>query len=321
MKKLHYFLTISAFFFCVTLQAQIASAEYNFDDDTVGAAPANVTPAVGETLVSSVSGSNALEVTAFQDGGNSASFLLDAFPDTQNYSVTWKQTMSAENGRKTGMILRAHGTNQFSPLVKQGYLFNVANHTRSDWQYMEIRKYNAAGDSPAQAVLAKVNLTRVTGTTPRWYRATVKGADLTFEYSDDGTTWVTHVTATDTDYENVAGGTMLLQGLSAPVADCHFDDILYTNLDATASINNTTFSDYSLYPSYSDDKINVILNKSVNKINISITSILGKVVQKYDEINPADTSIVLNVSNLNSGVYIVKIVADGKVATQKIVKE
>ncbi len=319
MKKLHYIFTLTFLCLCVTLHAQ----EYNFENDTAGEAASNISSYVGGATVVAYGGSNTLEVTDYVDG-NIGTFTLDEFPDSKDYSVTWKQTMSG-NGRKTGILLKAHGTSQYPDVIKQGYLFIVANHIRSDWQNIEIKRYEPSGTSPAAPTLKKANLAAQTSGVPRWYRVSVDGSTLTAEYSDDGDaatpTWITVVTATDDVYEDISGGTLLHQGFQSPVGECFFDDITYTNLGATASNDNVTFNDYLLYPSYSKDKINVILKTAVNKVDISITSIVGKVVQQYNKINPTDKSIVLNVSNLNSGIYIVKIVADGKIATRKIVKE
>ena len=235
-KELHYLSIFIILFYslCLSVNAQV---EYDFESDTAGNAAADVNTVQGTTVVSNytenASTSKGLEMTEFGLGVNYASATLDNFPSTQDYSVTWKQTISFANGSRTGVILRTHGASRF-PTIPQGYLFRVSAHTRSDWQHLQIIRYEPDGAATGSVALGTANLTRQVTDQPRWYRATVNGSSLIFEYSDNGDdanpTWITHLTATDATYQNVSGGTMFMQGFQAPIANTFFDDIQYNEV-------------------------------------------------------------------------------------------
>lgn len=236
------------------MNAQLKSEFYDFEKDNLGETPSEITSIQGLASLSNYTENNTtatgLEMTEYGSGVNYASASLDKFPTVANYSVTWKQTISFANGSRTGVILKAHGTSRF-PTVPQGYLFKVSAHTRSDWQHLEIIRYEPQ-DAPTGTVnLGKLNLARQETNKPRWYRATVNGANLTFEYSDNGDdknpTWIKHITAVDYTYKNTTGGTMLLQGFGPPSANTFFDDIEFNELEefninnASITINTTDY--------------------------------------------------------------------------------
>jgi len=85
----------------------------------------------------------------------------------------------------------------------------------------------------------------------------------------------------------------------------------------TSSIGNQQLSDgFELYPNPVKNGLLSILSKSNTIKNISIYDVIGK--QVYQK---KTTAIQINVSNLKSGLYFVKVVQDGKIATRKLVVE
>lgn len=84
---------------------------------------------------------------------------------------------------------------------------------------------------------------------------------------------------------------------------------IYQN--TTASSNNDFNTKFTIYPNPTSNNLHINTNKFIHKIEIY--SLLGKsVLQKTNTLNR------VNVSNLTAGVYFLKIYADDKVATKKI---
>lgn len=77
---------------------------------------------------------------------------------------------------------------------------------------------------------------------------------------------------------------------------------------------------FSLYPNPTVSELTISFNQQVNStVNISVLDILGKVLlaKEINELN----KVILNVSELESGVYFVKVESNGKSAVQKFIKE
>lgn len=79
------------------------------------------------------------------------------------------------------------------------------------------------------------------------------------------------------------------------------------------SIENNELQELSIYPNPASDKVNIVSNDPID--NIEVYDILGKQVKTLRGINEID------VSNLNSGIYLFKIWIGNKVQTKKIVVE
>ena len=82
--------------------------------------------------------------------------------------------------------------------------------------------------------------------------------------------------------------------------------------NTTASTDNFFASKFSIFPNPASNFINIKTNESIDKIEI--VSTLGKLLHR-EEINYKK----INISNLNSGLYFIKIYTDKKVATKKII--
>lgn len=96
----------------------------------------------------------------------------------------------------------------------------------------------------------------------------------------------------------------------------YFDNIYFSVNPGTLNTNNFEVSNVKLYPNPTSNVLNI---ESVGTIqNIAIFNVLGQeVVNKSTN----ESSIRLDVSGLNAGVYVVKTIIDGKVSSTKFIKE
>lgn len=103
-------------------------------------------------------------------------------------------------------------------------------------------------------------------------------------------------------------------------ADNEFDDPNNTCAYITGafpmSVNQQTLENFELYPNPVTNGVLTIITENNLEKNIQIYDMLGKQV-----LSATLTSTTLNVSNLNVGIYIIKIEEAGRFATQKLVIE
>jgi len=85
---------------------------------------------------------------------------------------------------------------------------------------------------------------------------------------------------------------------------------------ATASVNNNDLLGFSMYPNPAVNRLNISAKETIQ--NADIFNVLGKKVMSLD-INKTSESI--DVSNLTSGIYLVKYNVNGTTGTAKFVKQ
>ena len=78
---------------------------------------------------------------------------------------------------------------------------------------------------------------------------------------------------------------------------------------------------YAIYPNPNNGRFNVLISSdNSNKFNLNITDIVGKTV--YSKQNLSGTEQTVNIINLNSGIYFVKIDINGEVVySDKVIKK
>lgn len=199
-----------------------AAVTYDFNSDTIGATPANVTVGAGTFDVQNqvTLGKSMRAVTQV---GVIAAANFDSFASTTDQSVVWKQAYSNNLGRG-GFTLRAQSEDTGvanSAGAKKGYLFHVyESNAVYIWR---------VGDSSYTALwsgtLAKAQ--------PRWFKALAIGSSLGFYYSDDGATFTLLASTTDTTY--TAGKVQYTAGYGASVNYDYVDDIVITDLAAPSA--------------------------------------------------------------------------------------
>ncbi|MES2214034.1 MAG: Ig-like domain-containing protein [Patescibacteria group bacterium] len=208
---------------------------YNFNSDTVGQSPANVTASAGTFEVANhgVLGQSMRALTV--NGTNLASAFMDNFTLTTNYSVIWKQAYDSTGGRN-GFLLRSQSANSAVVGAKQGYYFNV-NDSGSAVAPNTARIY-----AYLSGTITVLQSTALTSATPRWFKATVSGSTLSFFYSDDGTNYTQIGTdVTDSTYSSGISVQYLVNG--TPGSD-YVDDVIQTDgaTDVTAPTAPTSLT-------------------------------------------------------------------------------
>jgi len=160
------------------------------------------------------------------------------FPAASDYSVTWKEYITSATQKKKGFILRASGLASTSgpagaPIgAKQGYLFMNQAETNGSvtFRIFKMTVYQNTLNSTTGSNLPGSGSSIALGVTenePMWYRATVRGTNLIFEYSTDGINWDKGASSTDATYSDG-----LTQSVNCPLADIgyYYDNIIYNDL-------------------------------------------------------------------------------------------
>ena len=90
-----------------------------------------------------------------------------------------------------------------------------------------------------------------------------------------------------------------------------------SNWGSTLSIEDFILNDFLVYPNPSKDYINVLLPKSSANASVAIYDLFGKQVYRLNAFNNQK----LNVTNLNNGIYLLKVLSLGKTKTKLFVKQ
>ena len=94
-----------------------------------------------------------------------------------------------------------------------------------------------------------------------------------------------------------------------------FDDITLFKGDITLGVNDFSADKFSVYPNPVTDVLNIVSKVAVD--NVTVYDILGKVVLQE---NPGKISPAINMSNLASGAYLVKVTIGNSSKTVKVIK-
>jgi hypothetical protein len=84
----------------------------------------------------------------------------------------------------------------------------------------------------------------------------------------------------------------------------------------TAAVSNETISDLEIYPNPVTNIINIKAQNNIDKI--SVFNQIGRLIKV---LSPNNKTIQADLSNLTSGIYILKINSDNKIITKKIIKK
>ncbi|MFK8059805.1 MAG: T9SS type A sorting domain-containing protein [Polaribacter sp.] len=95
-----------------------------------------------------------------------------------------------------------------------------------------------------------------------------------------------------------------------------FFDNIYIYNSATANVDNNKLLGFSMYPNPANNSLNISANGNIEKAEIF--NVLGKKVQSFNLNSSKET---LDISNLSTGIYLVKYVVDNKVGTAKFIKQ
>ncbi|MBT3742218.1 T9SS type A sorting domain-containing protein [Polaribacter sp.] len=93
-------------------------------------------------------------------------------------------------------------------------------------------------------------------------------------------------------------------------------DNIYLYRESTASVDNNALLGFSMYPNPASNRLNISAKEAIQ--NAAVYNVLGKKVMSL-EINKSSESI--DISNLASGIYLIKYNVNNKVGTAKFVKQ
>ncbi|EDP70447.1 CHU large protein; uncharacterized [Flavobacteriales bacterium ALC-1] len=182
-----------------------------------------------------------------------------------------------------------------------GNVYNFSIDSRSE----------AAG-TPSEVYILNNEIADETGIDANGYADTsvVTGMDIT---NDEGA-WVTNTfsfTATTTEVVIYVRSNGSVDGMT---------EVFYDNIslqeDATASVDDFLASNVKVYPNPANDFINIESNNA-QITEVKLYDILGKqVLSQYELSNNR-----LDISDLTSGVYFMKISANGNSITKKVIKK
>ena len=225
-------------------------------------------------------------------------------------SVYYSFDFSVDN---PGNVIGTNGTDfeYFAHLMNDGGSFRarldiVAPNTTGDYT-LGI----SSGTSTAEATCA-TDLTF--GTT---YRVTVRfGQD-----NSEAQLWIDATSETDTSISGSTGGAQTVNQFAFRQSDSSENETirvdnltLSQSFNETLSLNQFDATSFSIFPNPTNTGI-VTITSSVNEeINVQVFDLLGKQVK-----NETLTNNTLNVSNLKTGIYLVKITQNNASVTKKLV--
>jgi hypothetical protein len=239
---------------------------YDFNSDA--ATTIATTPAALNTAISADNGAtagvvsltDATNITSnvlkpYSGGNRNATGVIDlnSFSSTStDYSVVWKEFVTAAKDYKVGVLVRGDATKKgdattgYVQGIMQGYLF-IAYSKASGGSEFRIYKSTSALNSLSMLVnnTAATTLSPATNQ-PLWYRASVSGTSsvtLKFEYSTDSITWRAGASFSDTAAPFTSGSTQLVWGLGVGNVDFYVDNITFSGIESAATNTKDIFED------------------------------------------------------------------------------
>lgn len=334
-RKLQYALVaVACLIYGQTVNAQVT---YDFDSATplagitsqfsstleavAGTATTSGSPAVSVPLTGNTT--NVLHPLVF-GASNTGVADLDNFPTTDaDCNVTWKEYITTSSVQyKKGVVLRGNGQSGYAVTssatvvagLKKGYYFMTQNNVSGS---VTFRIFNVS-DLPTLTQLNPTAGGIVVGVTvgaPIWYRASVVGSTLKFEYSTDGINFTTGAELTDTTYSS-AGGTQLLYGIGIAAKDYYFDNIVYKAGAPTLGIPSVSLNEKSIVVFKENNAINITSSEMTIK-SVQLFDVNGRVIATKNNVNALEISF--SGQSFASGVILAKITGtDGKVVTKKL---
>lgn len=94
--------------------------------------------------------------------------------------------------------------------------------------------------------------------------------------------------------------------------------VLANKSSASLSISDTQKIDFAMYPNPVNDILNIDLPEIAEKVTVEFYDQIGKLA--YTQ-NLDTNSKTINIRGLATGIYILKVIADNKIGTQKFIKQ
>jgi|SRR5690625_538930 len=87
----------------------------------------------------------------------------------------------------------------------------------------------------------------------------------------------------------------------------------------TLSVKNHILSGFTVYPNPATNQVNLELEKTGEQVDVEVFDINGRRVLNTNYTGNANFNERLDISKLNNGVYFIKVMTDGKIATEKLI--
>jgi hypothetical protein len=235
------------------------------------------------------------------DSSNVISLYSDAYTQAANIdNVSWDDSLFEEVNVVGNSILKVTGSN-FIGMDLDTYL-DAANMTHLHMDYWIATNYadgmvlnpKLSNHAAAAGETSAISITNVINS-----EAEVKNwQSKDFELTGD---------------RNAIKQFLITQ---AGFAGIFYLDNVYLYVAGTANVDNNELLGLSMYPNPASDRLNISAKETIQ--NADIFNVLGKKVMSLD-INKNSESI--DVSNLTSGIYLVKYNVNGTTGTAKFVKQ
>lgn len=241
-RKLQFALVaLAGLIYSQTITAQVT---YDFNTDLTGVSTAEDagSPAVG--LVSGLTDNGVPNDTKVLRQQTASGLThqtcvndLVSIPNATDYSITWKEYITALPNAgswiKKGFLLRGTGAGTYAQGIKNGYYLMVQNNASGSVTFM-VRN---AVDDAVSTIGSSAGIYLDGGTTPMtplkayWYRVSVKGNVLKFEYSLDGVKFAKGYTYTDnSNLYPSEGVTQTVCGIGGSYTSHYIDDVKFNAL-------------------------------------------------------------------------------------------
>ena len=208
-----------------------------------------------------------------------------------------------------------------------GYLYNPATLTLSGWAYYD-------NTATVGGVVGYYTFNLISGglvlTADTWYKLGVAYDYNTgdIKWKDDAGNFYTGVTAAIagvdiTEFDFAVSSGSVTGGAQNTASNNFLVDNIKVTSDSVESLlgidtNSASATKFLVYPNPTKNVVN-ITNSSSQISTIEITDLNGRVVKQNNFSNTTDAQI--NISDLSTGVYMMKIISDNGTTTKKIIKE
>ena len=107
---------------------------------------------------------------------------------------------------------------------------------------------------------------------------------------------------------------LIFSGNPAGAGTVFIDNVYFSNTPLASATFN--LADVKMFPNPSSDVVTITAKKVID--SIAVYSVIG---QEIKQINPNADSVVLDIADLQAGIYVVKVTADGATATSRLIKK
>jgi hypothetical protein len=112
-------------------------------------------------------------------------------------------------------------------------------------------------------------------------------------------------------------------GITTYICDPHPNSMYGTvTVTGTASVEDVGFFNFNLFPNPVVNVVNIKFENIINDpIKIEIYDVVGKLIFKNIEYLTDENKLSIDISNLNRGVYILKVYSENVVSLKKFIKK